>query len=203
MRRAGAALVNGQLLYLRRVQEILQHTRGVRVRRVGKHRRWRSHERRAFDRVDDLDRALRVDLDEHVVLVAIDHGRALAAGDALGCGRRRLQLLHPLLRQLLEVIPSKGLRDCEGSRQAGAAIAGMCLDQLALPLRVEKVEIAGWRILGIDELGVVAHDTQRRAPRRVIAVGILELRRVALDVGRRVLREPFLLLPEDEVRRVR
>src|SRR5439155_18318946 len=73
MYRAQAALVDEQLLTLRAVKKVLQHARRVGMRRVGEYRRRRGDEGRALLRIDDLHRALRLDLDEHVVLVAVDH----------------------------------------------------------------------------------------------------------------------------------
>ena len=106
----------------------------------------------------------------------------------------------PCLDKLFEIVPAEQLDDRVRAGQAGAAVARMRFDQLALPFRIEQVEIAGRRILGRHQVGVVAHHAERRAPRRVVAFRILELRRVALHVGRGVRREPLLLLPEDEMR---
>jgi len=100
-----------------------------------------------------------------------------------GVRRRRLQLLHSLLGQLFEIVPAKCLDDCVGAGQAGAAVTGMRFDELAFPFRIEKVEIAGRRILGRHQGGVVAHHAQRRTPCCVIALRILELRGIRFTSG--------------------
>src|SRR5258706_10033207 len=55
-----AALVHGQLLGLRGVEEILEHAGRVGMRRLGEDGSRRSHERGAFLWIDDPDRALGV-----------------------------------------------------------------------------------------------------------------------------------------------
>ncbi len=186
-----------------REDEVLEDLRRVGVRRVGEDRGRRGHERRALHRVDDLHRALLVDLDEHVVFVAVHHHRALAARDALGRGGGRLQLLHALLGELLEIVPAQRLGDGVDAGQRRAAIAGVRLGELALPLRVEQVLVALRHLVGRDDVGVVAHHVERGAPGGVVAVGVLALRGIVLHVGGHVLGEQVLLLPEHEVRCIR
>src|SRR5207245_10754941 len=72
-------------------------------------------------------------------------------------GRRRLHLEHFLLGELLERWPGEFTREheCRGHDRAG--IAGMRLDDLALPFRVEQVGIALWRVFRLHQIAVVAN----------------------------------------------
>ena len=79
----------------------------------------------------------------------------------------------------------------------------MRFDELAFPFRVQQIDITGRCIFGVDQLGVVTHHAQRRAPGGEVALRVPELGGEALHVGRRVGAKPLLLLPEDEVRCVR
>src|SRR5206468_2768690 len=99
--------------------------------------------------------------------------------------------------------PAEKLDDREGAGEARAAVARVRLDELSLPFGIQQIHVARRRILGVDELRVVAHYGERSTPGREVAFGILELRRKAQNIRRRVWREPFLLLPIEEVRSVR
>src|SRR5437016_14191715 len=125
MERSRATFARGQLLDLRGKKKILEPARRVGMRRCREYRARGGDEWRSLLRVDDLHGAFRVDFDEHVVFVAVDHDDALPAGDALGRRRRRLQLQDALLGEFLQVIPAEKLDDREGAGEARAAVARM------------------------------------------------------------------------------
>ena len=151
--------------------------------------------------VDHFDRLALV-LEQHqIVVVAVGHDGALAEQDLLRRIGRRLHLHDLLLRELLEIRPAEIARQHEGRGHDGAAVAGMALDDLALPFRIEQVGIALRRVLALDQVGVVADRLDPGAGGRVHAVGIdLIGRKMLGDVFGHVGREPVVLLPVEIMR---
>ena len=94
---------------------------------------------------------------QKIIVVAVSHHGALAQQQLLRRVRRRLHLQHFLLRELLEIRPTEFTRqhECRGHDRAG--IAGMRLDDLAGPFRIEQVGIALWRVFRLHQIAVVAN----------------------------------------------
>jgi hypothetical protein len=77
-----------------------------------------------------------------------------------------------------------------------AAVAGMRLDDLALPLRIEQIGIAFRRVLWFYQIGVIADDFDPAARGRIHSIGIDLIRREMLrDIVGEVRREPAPSLP--------
>ncbi|GCC44831.1 hypothetical protein chiPu_0029044 [Chiloscyllium punctatum] len=57
----------------------------------------------------------------------------------------------------------------------GAAVAGMRLDDLALPFRIEQIGRALRRLLGLHQTGVVGNDRQPDPEARELSIGIAML----------------------------
>jgi len=101
-----------------------------------------------------------------------------------------LHLHDVLFRKLLEPGPAKIALHLIGRRHDGAAIAGMRLDDLALPFRIEQIGKTLRRLLGLHQIGVVGDDAEPDAPARKLAVHILVFRGIKLrDVFRHVRRK--------------
>ncbi len=80
----------------------------------------------------------------------------------------------------------------------------MCLDDLALPLRIEQIGEALRRLILLHQIGVVGDDAEEDAEAGKGAVDVLVLRRIELgDIFRRVRRQHVLVLPVDQQRGVR
>ena len=114
-----------------------------------------------------------------------------------------MHLHHLLLRELFEVGPAQIARQHEGRGQHRAAVTGMALDDLTLPLRIEQVGVALRRVLALDQVGIVA---DRLGP---CAGGGMHSVRVDLIGGKisrhligNVWREPAVVFPVEIVRRV-
>ena len=136
-----------ELLALGREHPVLQQPRGVRIGRILEHRVGPDDQRRALGRIDDLDRlALLLELEQDV-FDAVRHDGALAERELLGRIGRRLHLHDPLLGELLEILPAEVARHLVGRGQDRAAVAGMRLDDLAGPFRIEQVGVALRRLL--------------------------------------------------------
>src|SRR5829696_74018 len=92
-----------------------------------------------FGWIDDLDRSF-LGLDEkQIVFVAVSLHGTFAKRELLGRIGRGLDLHHPLLGELLEILPTKVARHLLGCSHDGAAITGMRLDHLAGPFRIEQI----------------------------------------------------------------
>ena len=153
--------------------------------------------------IDHLDRFALVLRQHQIVVIAVGHDRALAEQDLLRRIGRRLHLHHLLLRELFEELPAEIARQDEGGGQDRAAVAGMRLDDLAAPFRVEQIGIALRRVLAGHEVGVVADRLDPGADRRVGAVGIDLVRREVLrHLLRQIRLEPVVLLPVEIMRGV-
>src|SRR5207244_7212746 len=91
-----------------------------------------------------------------------------------------------------------------GGGHDGAAVAGMGLDDLADPFRIEQVGKALRRLLRLYELGVVADDAQPDAPAGKQPIAVFVLGRV---VARYILGhergKDAIAFPDDEMRGVR
>ncbi len=204
MHRAQAARIDHELLALRREAEALEQAGRVRVGRRLEDRVGADHQRHALGRIDRLDRAAALLDLENVVLVAVRHHGALAERELLGRIGRGLHLHHILLGELLEILPAEVARHLVGRRHDGAAVAGMGLDQLALPFRIEQVGKAFRRVLRLHQIGVVGDDAQADAEARIHAVGVPVLRRIVLgDVLGHEGREQPVALPDDQMGRIR
>src|SRR5207237_187922 len=77
-----------------------------------------------------------------------------------------------------EVVPAEVAGDLEGSGEDGAAVAGMRLDDLPRPARIEQVLEALRRLLPLHQPGVVADDAQPDAPAGEEAVRVLLFLRI-------------------------
>ena len=78
-------------------------------------------ERRAFGRIDDLDRLAVLLQLEQIVVVAVGHHGALAERELLRRIGRGLHLHDALLGELLEIVPAELARDLEGRGHDRAA----------------------------------------------------------------------------------
>src|SRR5262249_19110718 len=105
--------IDQELLRLERMQPVLGQARGGRVWRGLEHRARAGDERRAFGRINDLDRLPRLLELDQIVIVAIGHHRALAERELLRRVGRRLHLHDLLLGQFFEVLPAEFTHDLE------------------------------------------------------------------------------------------
>ena len=198
-----AAQVDDELLALARHDPGEHQPRRVGIGRGLEHRHRVGDQRRALDRIDDLDRHAALAGHPEQVVAAVDGDGAFAGLELLGRLGGRLDLHHLLLGELLEVAPAQFARDLVGGRHDGAGVAGMALHQLAGVLGIEQVVEALGRVLGLHQADVVGHGREVRALVDEGAVGIAHLGRDVLgDVDRHVRLQPALALPGDEVRGV-
>src|SRR5216684_5352052 len=131
--------IDQQLLSLGAEEKTLEQPRGARIGRALEYAGGNDDQGRTFGGIHHLDRLALV-LEQHqIVVVAVSHDRALAEQYLLRRIRRRLHLHHFLLRELFKIWPAQIARKHEGRGQDGAAVAGMTLDDLALPLRIQQV----------------------------------------------------------------
>src|SRR5262245_36124632 len=137
MHRAQGAEIDDELLTFGRKAIALEKARGVRIGRVLEQSIRTDDERRAFRRIDDLDRPAAFLALQHVVFAAVSHHRPLAERELLGRIGRRLHLHHLLLGELLEIPPAELAHDLERRRQNSSAIARMRLDDLTRPFGIE------------------------------------------------------------------
>ena len=160
-------------------------------------------QRRAFGRMDDLDRlTLFLELQQDRVGAVDLHG-ALAERELLRRVARRLSLHDPLPRERLQIGPAELLRHRERRGENRAAIGGMALNHPAPPFWIEQVGEASRRVGALDEVCVVADGAERRTRRHEQAVRIDGLRRkVSRHVFRHMRREPAAAFPGDEMGRV-
>ena len=80
----------------------------------------------------------------------------------------------------------------------------MRLDDLALPLRIEQIGEALRCLFLLHQVGVVGDHAQEHAEAREVTVGVLVLGRIEFrDIFRNVGRKHALILPVDEMRRIR
>src|SRR5262249_39135547 len=70
--------IDQELLRLERMQPVLEQPRGVWIGRRLKHSARTRHQRRAFGRINDLDRPTRLLELDQIVIVAVGHHSALA-----------------------------------------------------------------------------------------------------------------------------
>src|SRR5215469_5302709 len=75
--------IDQELLRLERVQPVLEQPRGFRIGRRLEYCARAGHERRAFGRINDLDRLPRLLELDQIVIVAVGHYRALAERELL------------------------------------------------------------------------------------------------------------------------
>ena len=116
---------------------------------------------------------------------------------------RRLHLHDVLFGEVLVIFPADVAHHLEGRGQDGAAVAGMRLDDLALPFGIEQVLEARRRVLGLHQPGVVGDRAQRGAEAGIGAVGIAVLGLVMLrDVFRHVGQQEALPFPRQQMRGV-
>jgi hypothetical protein len=191
-----AVAADEDLLSLDAAQEALKQPRRIRIRRTAENPRGRGDQRRAFRRVDKLDRlSLLLELQQDRVRAIGLHG-ALAEPELFGGIARRLHLHHSLLRQLLEERPAEFAHECERRGENRAAIARMRFDDPALPFGIEQIGKAARRVLGLDQISVVPEAAERRAHGRVHAVRVHAVCRIML---RHILgeerRKPAAALP--------
>ena len=106
-------------------------------------------------RVDQAERRAFLDHLQRQVFAAVGRDRPLALRHLFRRVGGRLHLHDLLLAELFQIVPADVAADLEGHRHDRAAIAGMRLDDLAFPFRVEQVGETFRRVLGLDELGVV------------------------------------------------
>ncbi len=137
MHRAQAAGIDDELLRIAAEAERLKQFCSIRVRRaledpVGPDDQWRS-----FAGINRLDRAAGFLHLENIVLVAISHDGSFAEIELLRWIGRGLHLHDVLLGKLFEPGPAEIALHLIGRGHDGAAIAGMGLDDLALPFRIQ------------------------------------------------------------------
>ena len=91
-----------------------------------------------------------------------------------------------------------------GRGHDGAAIAGMRLDDLALPFGIEQIGKTFRRFLRLHQIGVVGDDAEPDAQARKLAVDVLVFGGIELrDVFRHIGRQNAVALPDDEMRGIR
>src|SRR3954447_12024330 len=202
MHRAHPRHVDQQLLSLLREQVIGEYARGIRMRRVDDDAGTPRDGRRAFRRIDKTERCAFLDHLQRQVFAAIRRDRAFALYHLLRRVGGRLHLHYLLLSELLQIIPAEIAADLIGHRHDRAAIAGMRLDDLAFPFRVEQIGETFRRVLGLDELRVVLDRRQREPVGRVKPIRIAIVGRVFRDIGRDVGSEPALFLPGEQRRHI-
>ena len=106
--------------------------------------------------------------------------------------------------ELLEPAPAEIALHLIGRGHDGAAVAGMRLDDLALPFGIEQIGKTLRRFLRLHQIGVVGDDAEPDAPARELAVDVPVFGRIELrDVFRHVGRQNAVALPDDEMRGVR
>ena len=201
MHRAQAADIDDELLRLAAEAEGLEQACRVRMRRGLEDAVRADDQRRAFGGIDRLDRAARFLHLEDIVLVAVGHDGAFAEIELLRRIGRRLHLHHALFGELLEIAPAEIALHLVGRGHDGAAVAGMRLDDLALPFGIEQVGKTLRRVLGLHQIGVVGDDAEPDAEACELAVGIPVLGRIEFrDIFGNVGRQDAVALPDDEVR---
>ena len=108
------------------------------------------------------------------------------------------------LASCFEEAPAEIALHLIGRGHDGAAVAGMRLDDLALPFGIEQVGKALRRVVGFHQIGVVGDDAEPDAETRELAVRVLVLGRIKLcDILRHVGRQKAVALPDDEMGGVR
>src|SRR5438105_3778823 len=145
-------------LTLGAAEEALEQPCGIRMGRAAKHATRRDTQRRAFARMDELDRLPLLLRQQQTGIGAIPLPGALAQRELLWRIAGGLYLHDLLLHELLEIRPAKRVHHRERRGQYRAAVGGMTLDELAAPLRIEQVGKALRRILSFHDVGVVADD---------------------------------------------
>ena len=144
-------------------------------------------------RIDKGERRAFLDHLQRQVFAAIGRDRAFALRHLFRRVGGRLHLHDLLLSELLQIVPAEIAADLIGHGHDRAAIAGMRLDDLAFPFRVEQIGKAFRRVLGLDELRVVLDRRQREAVGGVKPVRVAIVGRIFRDIGRARRREPALL----------
>ena len=85
----------------------------------------------------------------------------------------------------------------------GAAIAGVRLDDLALPFGIEQIGKTLRGLLRLHQIGVVGDDAEPHAKTRKLAVNVLVLGGIEFrDVLRHIGCQNAIALPDDEMRRI-
>src|ERR1700704_702312 len=159
------------------------------------------HEGRALGRINRLDRLAGFLEQEDIVFVAVGHHAALTERELFWRIGRGLNLHDVLLGELLQELPTDIARHFERRGENGSAVAGMGLDDLALPFRIEQILETAGRVFALHQFGVVGHRAQRCAKAGIGAVGVPVLGLVVLrHIFRHVRQQNALLLPGQKMR---
>src|SRR5258708_4957848 len=103
MERAMCKIIDQQLLSLRTKEETLEQPRRIRIRRAAEYATRNDDQRRAFGRIDDLDRLALVAEQQQFVVVAVAHPRPPPQQEFFRGAPRRLHR-QPLWRgKLLKI----------------------------------------------------------------------------------------------------
>src|SRR5262249_33933455 len=178
--RAHAVGVDETLLCLDAEQEALEQACRVGTGRGFKDGTRSDDERRALAGIDDFHRRTTFSQQQELGLDTVGLHGTLAAGEPVRRIARWLHL-HDLLRgEPLEIRPAQIPRERKCRGEDGAAIVRISFDDFALPSGIEQIGESRRRLLGLDQISVVANWAERGECRRVHAVRIDLFRRQVL-----------------------